>query len=116
MRLYKIYASGEQKMSEIVEFDKKIERQYTDQFSDIPSITAILNQPVIISAYRVYDFKNGEATKQVCVIDTDQGKFKTGSDVLIKQLNEDIKPYLDQGKQVKAKIVKVKRYYTFAKP
>jgi hypothetical protein len=41
-----------------------------------------------------------------------EGVFRTTSEVLVKQLRE-IKQLTDQGKKVRAKIVKRGRYYTF---
>jgi hypothetical protein len=71
-------------------------------------LTIMVGRTVTIEDVEFYE--TGRYT--IAKVKAKEGLFRTTSEVLVKQLRE-IKQLTDQGKKVRAKIVKRGRYYTF---
>jgi hypothetical protein len=95
----------EEKEEEVVEYhpSRRIEGlDGTERLTDMAGKTITIEDVEFIEAGRF----------TVAKVKAKEGVFRTTSEVLVKQLKE-IKQLTDQGKKVKAKVIKRGRYYTF---
>lgn len=78
----------------------------------IPSIAQLVNNIFVIEKVEFYKGNYGD----YAIVRVEGGEeYRTSSRVLIEQLKV-MEPYLIKGHKVRVKLVKVKRYYTFAPP
>jgi len=76
-------------------------------------LTEYVNQTMIIKDVEFTELGTyGEVAIAIVEVDGETKRLHTFSQVLIKQLKA-IKPYLEQGKPIRATLRKRKRYYTF---
>jgi hypothetical protein len=95
----------EEKEEEVVEYHPS--KKIADLDGTEP-LTNIAGRTIIIEDVEFYE--TGRYT--IAKVKAKEGVFRTTSEVLVKQLKE-IKQLTDQGKKVKAKVIKRGRYYTF---
>jgi hypothetical protein len=103
---------------EIVEF--KALRQNTTQLNlpDTRELSELKDTTFIITGFEIYNLTKYQlAILKIRFNINDSDKlYRTASSVIIKQLEQIVKPILEQGKFVKASLIKPKgkRYYTLA--
>jgi hypothetical protein len=103
---------------EIVEF--KTLRQGNSQLNlpDAKELSELRDVSFIITGFEIYNLTKYQLAivKVRFNLNDNDRLYRTTSSVIIRQLNELVKPILEQGKYVKATIIKPKgkRYYTLA--
>lgn len=102
---------SEKPRKEILDWGIDIGRRERQEGKRMPSIAQLLNTVFVIEKAEFYRGNYGE----YAIVKTDSGEYRTSSRVLIEQLKI-MEPYLIKGQKVRVKLVKVKRYYTFAPP
>ncbi len=100
-------------MSEIIDFKPRYNRAFNVEY--VP-VVDILNVPILIKDFVVTQFNDREIVEiLVQLSDGSEVATRTSSRVIIKQLREYEKA-LKEGKKLRCKIVRRKRYYTLAPP
>ncbi|MEM2158210.1 MAG: hypothetical protein QXO72_04260 [Sulfolobales archaeon] len=77
------------------------------------NIRDIVGEVIVIKSV---EFKDTSFGKLAIVETADHGRYHTFSKVMLDQLEKEIKPMLDQGKYVRVKVVRVRRYLRFDSP
>jgi hypothetical protein len=103
---------------EIVEFKSLRKTNSQLQLPDTKELSELRDIPIIITGFEVYQLAKYQlAIVKVRLNPNDNDMlYRTTSSVIIRQLNEIVKPILEQGKFVKAVVIKPKgkRYFTLA--
>jgi hypothetical protein len=111
-------ANIEKSKVEIVEFKALTKSNMQLQLPNAKELSELKDIPIIITGFEVYQLPKYQlAIVKIRLNPNDSDMlYRTTSSVIIRQLNEIIKPILEQGKFVKAVVVKPKgkRYYTLA--
>jgi hypothetical protein len=90
---------------------KDYDQEAVRQFPNSEPLTELLNQSFTIEEITFYNTKYGE----MALVRVGPKLYRTVSQVLIKQLKSMAKD-VQEGWRIRVKLIKVKRYYTFAKP
>ena len=100
-------------MSDIIEFRSEFSKPFDTQYK---SIDEILNKPILIKDIAIIEFQGRQIIHILAEdLEGNEFAFRTSSKVIIKQLTQ-FEKHLKEGKKLKCKITKRKRYYTLAPP